>query len=352
MIDTFSKKQKYIWLTIAWGIIMLIFLGQMVLSSAQSEDETPVFWYVKYPLIAFTVGLVLIYIFLIPGYEMIVKREGWQRAFLFLIHGSLFTILNTLINFLVYGFFIDRLTRAWYSEIVVNFLVTDFHNVLKNYVIFIAVLYGLDFFKKREAEIILKKNLENQLNMVKLETLKAKLEPHFLFNTLNGVVSLIDENKKKAKRALVELSDLLRFSVDLDSKELISVKGEIELLKKYVSIEKVRHEEQLNIEFDIKNAGNQFFLPSMILQPIVENSIKHGFKGIKKPLTVIIEIDFSLKEIRIKNNGNKLTKNTKFGVGLNVVKQQLHIHFAEEASFEIFQEGEWVNNRIKINETT
>ncbi len=144
------------------------------------------------------------------------------------------------------------------------------------------------------------------------------------------------------------MSDLLRYSMNIAPDKLIPLEEEIDLLKKYLSIEHARYEDQLEINWVWEKTKHVFYLPPMILQPIVENCIKHGFKNHEGNLSVIIEIHERDGKILIKNNGIPLKDNFKYGTGLQIIHQRLKHHYGEKAFFKIFQKDEWVINQLKL----
>jgi hypothetical protein len=156
------------------------------------KDNVPLIWIFKYPISSFIVGLGLIYFWIIPGYHKILQTKNFWWIPLFIIHGITYAIFYTLLLYFIYGAWIGDLTKDWYIDKVLYYLVTDSHNLIKTYSFLLALLFALDYFNKREQDLILKKNLENELTKTKLATLQAKLEPHFLFNTMNSVVALME----------------------------------------------------------------------------------------------------------------------------------------------------------------
>ena len=229
------------------------------------------------------------------------------------------------------------------------YITSEFHNVLKMYFIKLILLIAMDYFQGRERTIIEKSNLEKELFEVKHNALKAKLQPHFLFNTLNTIVAIIDENKIKAQNALIALSDLLRYSMEIKPNQLITIKEELELLNKYLTIEKSRFENQVIIEIDNNTDEAIFMVPPLILQPIAENAIKHGFKGIHGKLTLIVEVDNTTKLVRVKNDGQAVSENFESGNGIQIVKQRMKQHFGSNSRFKLYEHNGWIINELDFS---
>jgi len=169
-----------------------------------------------------------------------------------------------------------------------------------------------------------------------LDNLSAQLNPHFLFNSLNSIKSLIVDNPKIARRAIDLLSDLLRSSLYEKDHVLITINEELSLVKDYVELEKLRFEERLNIKIDVEDALKSLKIPPLSIQLLVENAIKHGIdKRLEGGLVdiSIIEINNAI-EIVIKNHG-KLNSENQRGLGLNNLKERLLLQYKGEAQFKI-----------------
>ena len=122
------------------------------------------------------------------------------------------------------------------------------------------------------------KSLKYEASMVQIElnNLKSQLNPHFIFNALNSIRALVDENPLKAKQAINQLSNILRNSLASDKKGLTKFDEELKIVKDYLGLEHIRFEERLKTDFDIDPASHEFYVPPLMIQTLVENGIKHG----------------------------------------------------------------------------
>ncbi len=118
--------------------------------------------------------------------------------------------------------------------------------------------------------------LETTVKELELKTIKSHINPHFIFNSLNSIRALVDENPKRARRAITELSNILRSSMQAEKSETVTLERELDIVKDYLALEQMRFEERLKIEFDIDEDTLQQQVPPMMLQTLVENAIKHG----------------------------------------------------------------------------
>jgi len=200
----------------------------------------------------------------------------------------------------------------------------------------IHIYYYIEQVKNIEKQKAL---LTNQLTISRMNALKAQLHPHFLFNTLNTISALMSSNIKQAQNTLADLSDLLREVLDLKKDNLITVEQELQLLKKYLDIIKIRFSDHLTIEMNIEDGLNEALIPNMLLQPIVENTFKHGFSYNNTDLVLRISIDRNQDDLVIKivNNGKPLEDFYAFqspkGKGIPNIKERLKTLYSSNFSF-------------------
>lgn len=141
----------------------------------------------------------------------------------------------------------------------------------------VGVCYAIDYYRKfREREYIATQ-LEAQLVQAQLDSLRMQLHPHFLFNTLNGIVGLVRDNKNEAAvNMLVGLSDLLRHALQHSDRQEVELREELSFIKIYLNIQQMRFSDRLQIDFDVEPATTRLMVPNLILQPLVENALRHG----------------------------------------------------------------------------
>jgi LytS/YehU family sensor histidine kinase len=187
--------------------------------------------------------------------------------------------------------------------------------------------------------------LEASMREVELTNLKAQLNPHFIFNALNSIRALVDENPTKSKEAINQLSNILRNSLVTEKKELTSFDEELKMVKDYLGLESIRFEERLKIEFDIDPESNQFRVPPLMIQTLVENGIKHGVSKLKVGgvIQVKTRVDHDFLKIYIRNSGHfnfNGAKKQSGGLGLENTKQRLKLIYGDEATFRILTEND------------
>ena len=183
--------------------------------------------------------------------------------------------------------------------------------------------------------------LEALVKELELKTIKAHINPHFIFNALNSIRALIDENPARARTAVTELSNILRSSLQTEKGETVSLQDELKIVRDYLALEHMRFEDRLRIEYDIddKTLGQQ--VPPMMLQTLVENAIKHGIsKQIKGGLVKIVsDFNENYHELSVQNTGILNGHHTSEGFGLSSTQDRLNLLFGERARFQIRQLG-------------
>lgn len=184
---------------------------------------------------------------------------------------------------------------------------------------------------------------EALITETELNQLKSQLNPHFIFNALNGIRALVDENPVKSKSAITRLSNILRNSLLLDKKKLISLQEEMDIVKDYLELESIRYEERLRVAYDIDSSTLSAMVPPMMVQTLVENGIKHGIANLKEggELKVSTEIKTGSLAISIRNSGQYIKKTkSERGYGLANTQKRLEILYGDKAGLKIRNENQ------------
>ena len=217
------------------------------------------------------------------------------------------------------------------------------------------LMIGLSHLISTQMEISKVENLISLLKYSELKALQSQINPHFLFNVLNTMTSLIRTNPEKAREVTIDLSNYLRYNLDNNVKSVELIK-ELNQVNTYIKIEKVRFGDKLNIIYDVDESLYNFQIPSLIIQPLVENSIKHGIlkkrdngcvkiiiKKIGKDIEVIIEDDGIGIEQTIIDN---LDKQIKENIGLKNVHQRLKLLYGEGLNIKKLEQGTRIEFKI------
>lgn len=270
------------------------------------------------------------------------KNYSWVKII------SIHTVFSLLIGWVI------RLAIDLYLLIIgkVSFENYDFQeSVFKfmyvidlNFLIYFAmvfIIYTYYYLKQVKEAEKQRGMLESQLVNTRMKMLSSQLQPHFLFNTLNSISVLVDLDASKAKDTIADLSDFLREILYNTDSNRISLEKELTILEYYINILNVRFSDHLTIVKNIDDSLLVHRVPALLLQPLIENSIKHGYSYDHTDLTITISIQ-KVKdkvEIRVENDGKGISKShdalMKNGVGLANINDRLHNLYGEDYYFEI-----------------
>jgi len=223
------------------------------------------------------------------------------------------------------------------------------------YFVWGIIYFAVYFFRNFKREEIKNLTQQSKLKEIQLNKFKSQLNPHFIFNSMNGLRALIDEDSEKAKEGITQLSNILRHTLTLEKKSLISVKEELKLVEDYLNLEKIRLEERLYYEINTSATCLYYHVPPMLIQTLAENAIKHGISRLIKGGKIIInsssDKEYLIMEIINSGQYNPENENKEVasGFGLTNSKQRLNFMFGDRAKFQIknLNENEVITN-LKI----
>jgi two-component system, LytTR family, sensor kinase len=201
------------------------------------------------------------------------------------------------------------------------------------------IYYFYHFIEKSRRQQMDTLQLESLIKALELKTIKAHINPHFIFNSLNSIRALVDENPERARKAITELSNILRSSMQSDKSETVTLEKELFIVKDYLALENMRFEDRLKIEYDIDEDTLDQPVPPMMLQTLVENAIKHGIsKQINGGVVrVISEFKGDYHEMAVQNTGHLNGAANTEGFGLSSTTDRLNLLYGNKAKFEIKQ---------------
>jgi two-component system, LytTR family, sensor kinase len=300
----------------------------------------------------------LIYFFMLPSgiaishfYRLLVIRFKILKLpipaqILFIVissflKGLVFFVMVLLLSKL-FGLVLGDLTLVDVTESILNFSGI--------FCLWNFIYFGFQYFqnyKRSEIDALryLAASKESELN-----NLKSQLNPHFIFNCMNSIRALIDENPNNAKVAVTRLSNILRNTLMLDKSKEILLKEEINLVKDYLELEKIRYEERFSYGFNIDEKGMNCLIPPFIIQSQVENAIKHGFS--KHPGKGIIKVEaFTTTDqlnITVSNTGKLNSQTPLTGVGFKNSIQRLGLLYGEKGTISIKEKDDLVVVDINI----
>jgi two-component system, LytTR family, sensor kinase len=183
--------------------------------------------------------------------------------------------------------------------------------------------------------------LQAEVKELELKTIKSHINPHFIFNALNSIRALVDENPERARQAITELSNILRSSMKAEKVETVSLENELNIVRDYLALEHMRFEDRLRVQYKIDEDTLDQPVPPMMLQTLVENAIKHGISKQVNGGEVLIISDFvgDHHELVVRNTGHINGSVNSDGFGLQSTQNRLQLLYGEKASFNISNIG-------------
>jgi sensor histidine kinase YesM len=191
-------------------------------------------------------------------------------------------------------------------------------------------------------------NRENQLN-----TLRAQMNPHFMFNALNGIRGLIDEDPEQAKRSITQLSAILRNAMASVKRKLVPLGEEIDIVKAYLALEQMRYEERLRFTVDVPQELEREQVPPMLLQTLVENAVRHGIATLVEggELHVVVQRSNDGMVLTVRNTGDyqpARNRTDRKGIGLRNTRRRLELIYAGKAGLTIFNDNGMVVSEVRL----
>ena len=232
------------------------------------------------------------------------------------------------------------------------------HYLLMNLILYWIVVFGhsgwhyYQRFRERELQTM---QLQRELSDAKLEALRMQLNPHFLFNTLHAISALIHENPEAADRVLARLSELLRLSLDQTKAQEVPLREELAFLDRYLEIEQTRFSDRLSIDKEIAPETQEALVPYLILQPLVENAIRHGIEPREEhgKLAIRARRNNGSLELQVTDNGaglpDKGDRSVREGIGLSNTRSRLRHLYGDKSRLELVSaQGGGLEARIEI----
>ena len=327
-------------LIIVWLILSLIFSTISYLS-AVAERENISFYLIFMPnLIRFGLWIILFY----PIYKLTQKFDFqstshyWRNIFIH-IFSCIFLTAFQFVSYTIISWLIHSTFRERYPDVLVYIqrsILGSFYLGLISYtlIVFASLAY---LRNKRATEEKQKASLlQAQLVEAQLQALKTQLQPHFLFNTLNSISSLVLKNPPQAQTMIAKLGDFLRLTLDFNENQMVLLSEELRFLRSYLDIEQTRFSEKLQVIFNVNEEVLNAVVPHLALQPIVENSVKHGISQMTEggKIEIIARKNEDKLFLQVKDNGpGKTISEDKNKTGLTNIQTRLKHLYGDDFSF-------------------
>jgi two-component system LytT family sensor kinase len=210
------------------------------------------------------------------------------------------------------------------------------------YIITVGVYYVLSYFQGKQREEKEKSELALKNKEMQISLLKSQINPHFLFNTLNSISTLVHSSKEKARKVITQLSDVFRYALESHSGEMVKLSAEISFIENYVLIQQVRFGDRLAFMKEIDPSCLNLHIPPMILQPLVENSVKYGIGPKKEGGTIYLTVRrsgrivfFEVKDNGLGINAKKVMDGSSSGVGMANTDLRLKSYFGQQSGLRV-----------------
>lgn len=222
-----------------------------------------------------------------------------------------------------------------------------------------SVFIGSFLWKDLETQKKHALETQHQLNKARLQALRYQLNPHFLFNVLNSIHSVIHSEPEKAEKMVEELSDLLRYTLMENDDQTVTLEDELAIVNSYLAIEKIRFQERLLIYSTIDPDTKRVKIPALIILTLVENALKHGMKSSNGLLCIFLDINYSEQEellINVSNTGSLEALNSnghiidkkRTKIGLENIRCRLRQQYGAKSNLVLHEDSGWVHVKMKI----
>lgn len=327
-----------------WTLFALFFASQFALQVQLSPSPVPfwriLIWQLTSGYIWFAISPLILYLAKRFPFE-----EGkWRTS---LAAHAVFCIIVSLVQLAIDAFVLPRMGYppgrqfGSFLEAYRFFVFVNLHLSILIYLCVVGIKSAYTYYQKYRERQLRASQLEARLAQSRLQVLKMQLHPHFLFNTLNAISELLHRDPDAAERMITDLSDLLRMSLENLEVQEIPLKQELEFLNKYLEIEQMRFQDRLKVEMDIAPDTLDASVPNMILQPLVENAIKHGLSPKAGGGRIDIEASRSNGHLVLSVTDDGVgvpeedLESIRDGVGLSNTRRRLRHLYGEEHRFKL-----------------
>lgn len=314
----------------SWAYYLAIWLNYPI----ERRSQLKFFDLIAY-LDASGVQYAVFFLFTIPAWWLIFRglrrKSFWFRISLHLILLPCFVLIS---KYTYYSFaeFIGLGHLQGSGEIWDIYIPALFYQIQ------FAIFHVYEYYRENQHKLKLEGELKQAALKSELAAIKAQLNPHFLYNVFNTINASVPPKQEKTRTLIATLSDLFRYQLKASKKEFVSLEEELEFVKKYLELEKARFEERLNIKINVPMDLYQEKIPPMLLQPLVENSVKHGISNSLKGGEVSISIfkEGDKLKFEIADTGQGVTdKKSLFGKGIGLSNTQLRLQKMYQSQLEI-----------------
>lgn len=304
------QHRGFRWLLIfsAWSLLGLFICSQNFVAYSRMKRAVP--WS---ELLAMSLGICFLWALATPLilwliHRFKIERENWLRHGLIHLLASLVLSVSIKVfhEYLMFSFvYPSKSVQSFSISAAAQNFYTIFDYWIQIYWLILLVVHATEFYQRSQQNEWKASQLESRLAEAQLQALKTQLNPHFLFNTLNAVSALMHRDVRAANRMMTQLSDLLRLSLETSGAQEVPLKLELDFLDRYIEIQRARFPDRLYVRLEVQPEVLDALVPNFILQPLVENAIRHGIARRSSPGSVIITARRvnGLVEMVVRDNG-------------------------------------------------
>ena len=339
-----------LWCAPAWPALTLLLAAQRYAASVLAENAEPfldaIIWY------AFQWGpwgllspLMFYGVFKIPLQSGRIWTKALALAAVGVVLVGFHTALQALIKIKLYELpsFGEAYVYLWFAKAHVEFLI---------FLAMAALILGYRLWGLAQAARLREKSLEALHTNRQLEAVRRQLAPHFLFNALNSLCALLPEDAP-AHRMTVAIADFLRRALQAQHRDLVPLREELDLLDAYLEIERMRFGDRLDVSLEADPNTLECAVPTMILQPLVENAITHGVARCMGPTIIVVKLRHTQDRLQIEINNSSVgsfdyESSEGTGTGLKLIRQTLKTRYDDRASIDISETDSRFTVKIEL----
>jgi len=343
--DNINKTKLYWTLqTVGWSLFYIIYT---VIAGNFAGYKWQVF--AGYLNVVVT-GLLITHI-----YRYYVKKNDWINIGIFKLAGRV--LLASLILAIFWNAITLPINHSFFSLADEEKKLTPFLVAIMTFNLSVVILgwsliyFTFQFFFNFKRSEVEKWKLEVAVKDAELIALKSQINPHFIFNSLNNIRSLVVENPEKARDMITHLSGLLRYSVQFNNREKVKLEDELEIVQNYLNLESIQFEDRLRYKLEIKPETLEMQIPPMAVQLLVENAIKHGIANLPSggEINVRSFLQNNALIVEVINSGQLQETSDSTGIGLKNASDRLKLLFGKLSDLRIRNlDSEHVSARFKI----
>ncbi|OXB20710.1 histidine kinase [Flavobacterium tructae] len=333
---TLSKKVEVFTHIIYW---LLMGYFTFVKNLIQAKNYTPDLFLCTY-MIVFVLTFYFHYFVVM---RLVFKSFQWKRFFAgVLVSYLFFTALRWLLEQEISQVLFHRIN--YINPTFFNYMEDNLHYSSMTVILSSLLWFVIYFIRLLEYNQVI---LEESKN-TEIKFLKAQINPHFIFNTLNNIYSMVYFQSDKSLMAIEKLSQIMRFTTYESQKEKIKLADEIDYIKAYIELEQLRHQDSAFIDFRIETQNSSEEIPPYILSPLIENALKHGVTSNEKPILIELRLEDRKLNFKVVNDIAVQKKDKLGGIGLNNLRKRLEIHYPQKHQIKVVNQNNQFTAELEI----